>query len=106
MQHLKKHIQGITKVMDNSVKFHRHKKEDFKELIWRKKKIMHAKNYEDAEGHVLAMHGVLSKFIAIEETWKQIITVLDLNENEIGLMKTHEKQVKWVKTLWEKRGAA
>ena len=65
--------------MDNSMKFNRHKKEDFKELIWRKKKIMHAKNYEDAEGHVLAKCGVLSKLVAIEETWKQIITVLDVN---------------------------
>ena len=89
------------------MKFHQCKKEDFKELIWRKKKIMHAKNYEDAEGHVLATHDTLSKFIAIKETWKKIIAALDLNENEIGLMKTHhEKQVKWVKTLWEKRGAA
>lgn len=89
--------------MDDSMKFYRHKKEDFKELIWRKKKIMHAKNYEDAEGRILATCGMLSKSVAIEETWKQVIAVLDLNENEIGLMKTHhEKQIKWGKTLWKK----
>ena len=64
----KKCVQGITKVMDNSMKFHRHEKEDFKELIWRKKKNVHAKNYEDAEGRILATRGASSKLIAIEET--------------------------------------
>ena len=99
----KKHVQGIIKVMDDSMKFHRCKKEDFKELIWRKKKIVCAKNHEDAEGHTLATRGTLSKFVTIEEAWKQIITALDVNENEIGRMKKHhEKQVKWAKTMWEK----
>ena len=52
----------------------------------------------------MVAHDVLSNFISFEETLKRIIAAMDASENEIGtLKKLHGRQVKWAKTMRQKR---
>ena len=105
----KKCVLGIATLMDNAVKCNRFEKDDFKDLMWRKRKLMNINDYEEAAtdvfvaGRACETHNMLSDVLSFESMWKKIASCVDANENEAKKMKEcHERSIQKVKWHREK----